>query len=183
MAGIHLISEVTQQGSSGSGIRIVADDTQKAYAKATTVAKDSAEVAEDADATVQISEEARQKYVELEMLKRETERLRQQREAGEEYAEDMAKVMEIFRRIARGDKVPSTDEKKLMEYSNELYQAAKSAAMLAQNKERKEHKALFEEENEVDRLSQVMMEQGENTAEKPEWTGVSFENVGVVISE
>lgn len=30
--------------------------------------------------------------------------------------EDMAKIMEIARRISRGDKVPAKDEKKLMEF-------------------------------------------------------------------
>ena len=60
--------------------------------------------------------------------------------------EDMAKLMEIARRIARGDKVPAKDERKLMEFNSELYQAAKAAAMLHANKKHKEHKSMFDEE-------------------------------------
>lgn len=174
MAGINLIAGTAQKGNNNSAMRIVADE-----AKASSV-KES-EKKSNEDATVQISEEARQKYIELEMLKQEAEKLREQREAGKEGAEDLAKVMEIFRRIARGDKVPPSDERKLMEHSSDLYQAAKAAAMLAQNKKRKEHKALFEEEDEIDKLSKAMMEQ--NPTETPESEGISFENVGVAVSE
>jgi len=41
-------------------------------------------------------------------------------EALEEAAVDLAKIMEVARRIAKGAKVPSSDERKLMEYSMEL---------------------------------------------------------------
>ena len=44
----------------------------------------------------------------------------QQADASAEYTEDMAKVMEVARRIMRGDIVPASDEKKLMEYSEEM---------------------------------------------------------------
>lgn len=181
MAGINILAGAAQKGSSNSAIRIVSDEAQMLHAKVTDEKNGTVQVTETDDATVQISDEARQKYIELEMLKQNAEKLREQREAGQEYAVDMAKIMEIFRRIARGDKVPPSDEKKLMEHSSELYQAAKSAAMLAQNKKRKEHKALFEEENELDRLSKAMMEK--TSAEQPESAEVSFENVGVVTSE
>ena len=45
-------------------------------------------------------------------------------------AAEYGKILEVARRIATGGKVPYKDEKKLMEYSDKLYQAAKSAAML-----------------------------------------------------
>lgn len=65
-------------------------------------------------------------------------------EAEEDHMQDLAKVLEIARRISRGGHVPASDEKKLMEYSSEMYQMAKQAAMLAkQHKKYKE--ALFEE--------------------------------------
>ena len=51
---------------------------------------------------------------------------KQQGEAMEEYAVDLAKIMEVARRIMKGGIVPPTDEQKLMEYSMELYQAAKN---------------------------------------------------------
>ena len=49
----------------------------------------------------------------------------QQGDAMEEYAEDLGKIMEVARRLMKGGIVPPNDEKKLMEYSMELYQAAK----------------------------------------------------------
>lgn len=51
---------------------------------------------------------------------------RQQGDAAEEYAADMSKAMEVARRIMKGGIVPAKDEKKLMEFSMELYQAAKN---------------------------------------------------------
>lgn len=74
------------------------------------------------------------------------ESARQQGEAMEEYAIDMAKIMEVARRIMKGGIVPPEDEKKLMEYSMELYQAAKNIGALA--KEREEYDTLWEEEPE-----------------------------------
>ena len=68
----------------------------------------------------------------------------QQGEAMEEYAVDLAKIMEVARRIMKGATVPGDDEKKLMEYSMELYQAAKNMGALA--KEREEYDTLWEEE-------------------------------------
>lgn len=71
---------------------------------------------------------------------------KQQGEAMEEYYEDMGKIMEVARRIMKGGIVPAEDEKKLMEYSMELYQAAKNMGALA--KEREEYDTLWEEEAE-----------------------------------
>lgn len=176
MAGINLVVGMPTQEKTNASV-------QGTYSKASAGEKESVQAPENTDATVQISEEARQKYMELELLKQDAERLREQREAGEKYAVDMAKIMEIFRRISRGDKVPPSDEKKLMEHSSELYQAAKSAAMLAQNEKRKEHKALFEEEDELDKLTKAAMTSGEGSTETKEWEGISFENVGAVVSE
>lgn len=45
------------------------------------------------------------------------ESAKQQGEAMKDYYRDMAKVMEVARRLMKGDIVPSTDEKKLMEYT------------------------------------------------------------------
>ncbi|MBQ3104559.1 MAG: hypothetical protein IJC59_01705 [Lachnospiraceae bacterium] len=73
---------------------------------------------------------------------------KQQGDAMEEYVEDLGKIMEVARRIMRGDVVPAKDEKKLMEYSMELYQSAKSMGALAREEERKKHKSLWEDEEE-----------------------------------
>lgn len=70
----------------------------------------------------------------------------QQAEAAEEYYEDLGKIMEVARRIMKGGIVPPQDEKKLMEYSMELYQAAKNIGALEQQKKKEEYDSLWEEE-------------------------------------
>ena len=74
---------------------------------------------------------------------------------GESTKEDEAKgkearrfgaVLEIFRRISRGDKVSPKDESALMEYDMKLYISAKSAAMMANSKKIKNHKKSLIEE-------------------------------------
>jgi len=72
----------------------------------------------------------------------------QQGDAAKEYAEDLAKIMEVARRLMKGDIVPQNDEKRLMEYSMEMYQAAKNMGALAKQKEREEHESLWDEEEE-----------------------------------
>ena len=72
---------------------------------------------------------------------------KQQGEAMEEGMVDLGKIMEVARRIMKGGIVPPTDEKKLMEYSMELYQAAKNIGALVK-KEKEEFDSLWEEEEE-----------------------------------
>ena len=71
---------------------------------------------------------------------------RQQTEAIVEATEDFIKILEVARRISKGDYVPAVDERKLLEYSPELYMAAKNMALLAQREEREKHRSLWEEE-------------------------------------
>lgn len=71
---------------------------------------------------------------------------RQQGEAEAKSMQDLAKCMEISRRISNGDHVPPSDEEKLMNYSMELYLAAKNAGMLKQDKDSKDYDSLWEEE-------------------------------------
>ncbi len=85
----------------------------------------------------------------------------QAKEASDDAADaflEQGKIMEIARRISRGDKVPPKDEKKLMEYSSELYQMAKMAAMLSRARRRKKHKSLFEDEEEKNELLRALKE-------------------------
>ena len=70
---------------------------------------------------------------------------RQQSEAVAEAAEEILKILEVFRRIVKGDRVPATDEAKLMEYSHEMYMAAKNMALMNQHSEGKKHKSLWED--------------------------------------
>lgn len=76
------------------------------------------------------------------------ESARQQGEAMEDYVEDMGKIMEVARRLMKGAIVPATDEKKLMEYSMELYQAAKNMGALIKQKEKEEYDSLWKDEEE-----------------------------------
>lgn len=73
------------------------------------------------------------------------EAAQQQSEAIAKAAEDMAKIMEVYRRIASGAKVPQKDEQKLMDYDFKLYMAAKQAALAAQQND-EEYDSLWDEE-------------------------------------
>lgn len=73
---------------------------------------------------------------------------RQQGDAMEDYVEDLGKIMEVARRLMKGAIVPASDERKLMEYSSELYQAAKNIGALAKQKKKEEYDSLWGEEEE-----------------------------------
>ncbi|MBR3769796.1 MAG: hypothetical protein IKL06_04620 [Lachnospiraceae bacterium] len=73
---------------------------------------------------------------------------KQQSEAMEEYNQDLMKVMEVARRLMKGGIVPSADEKKLMEYSMELYQAAKNIGAMAKQRKKEEYDSLWKDEEE-----------------------------------
>lgn len=102
--------------------------------------------------------EERQEKALKEMFQEQAERAK---EAGKA-VDDTAKLMEVARRIAHGDKVPFKDEKKLMEFNPKLYQAAKSAAMLRTSGKHKKYKSLFEEEEKDmrERLRELNQESG-----------------------
>ncbi len=70
---------------------------------------------------------------------------KQQSEVLAEAADEIVKIMEIYRRIASGGEVPHRDAQRLMEYSKELYMAAKTAAMMKQG-EGEKYDSLFEDE-------------------------------------
>lgn len=76
----------------------------------------------------------------------------QQADAAAEYAEDMGKMMEVARRIMKGGIVPASDEKKLMEFSFEMYQTAKNIGAMAQREKKEKYDSLWgdEEEKEYD---------------------------------
>ena len=76
------------------------------------------------------------------------ENSKQQGDAMEKEMENLGKVMIVFRRLAKGDIVPLTDEKKLMEYDDKMYQMAKNMQAMAQQmeKEHEKHKSLWEDE-------------------------------------
>lgn len=76
------------------------------------------------------------------------ENSKQQADAMKKYAEDMAKCLEIARRISNGDKVPATDEKKLMDFNMEIYMAAKNMSVMNREKKHKEYDSLWGDEEE-----------------------------------
>lgn len=72
----------------------------------------------------------------------------QQKDAARDYAADMGKIMEVARRIMRGAIVPAADEKKLMEFSMEMYQTAKNVGAMVQRQKREKYDSLWGEEEE-----------------------------------
>ena len=65
---------------------------------------------------------------------------KQQGDAMAEEAANIGKIMVVFRRIANGDNVPASDERKLMEYNEKMYAAAKNMQALERQLAKKEHK-------------------------------------------
>lgn len=108
----------------------------------------------------------------------------QQGEAMEEYVEDLGKIMEVARRLMKGGIVPASDEKKLMEYSMEMYQAAKNMGALAKQKEKEEYDSLWDEEEEKEYEDPI--ETADNTeafAEGPEIVDVADTMAAVTLPE
>lgn len=107
----------------------------------------------------------------------------QQGEAMEEYTEDLGKIMEVSRRLMKGAIVPPTDEERLMEYSMELYQAAKNIGSMIQREEKEEYDSLWEDEEEPTECEDPM-EVANNTeafAEGPEIVDVADTVASVVV--
>lgn len=148
---------------------------------------------ENASATLELSYQAvSDKYeayrsfmadlLELEMGVHNAEVARQQGDAMAEYALDMCKLLEVARRIASGAHVPAEDERKLMEFSMELYQSAKSMAAINEMND-KEYDTLWpdEEKEEVPDAREV----AENTTmglHAPEMVSVS-DTIAAAVSE
>lgn len=86
----------------------------------------------------------------------------QQGEAMEEYVEDLGKIMEVARRLMKGATVPPNDEKKLMEYSMEMYQAAKNIGALAERSQREKYDSLWEDEEKKE-IPEDPMDTADNT--------------------
>lgn len=97
----------------------------------------------------------------------------QQKDATAEYITELGKIMEVARRLMKGSIVPASDERKLMEYSMDLYQAAKNIGAIIQREKREKYKSLWgeEEEKEYDDPREV--------AENAEASGAAPEIVSV----
>lgn len=109
----------------------------------------------------------------------------QQGDAMEAYVEDMGKIMEVARRLMKGAIVPASDEKRLMEYSMELYQAAKNIGAMEKQKEKEEYDSLWKDEGE-EAVYEDPMEVADNTeafAEGPEIVDVADTIASVTVTE
>lgn len=104
--------------------------------------------------SIDISEEAQalyqQKQQEIAALK---EQLKAQKESGDAEAEAIKEQLKIFiiaARLANGDRVPPSDEKKLMEFDSDLYMVSKWAGEQERSKGKKvkEYDSVYDEEKE-----------------------------------
>lgn len=110
---------------------------------------------------------------------------RENAEAEKEGFEDLRKIMEVVRRMTRGDTVPGTDEKKVMEYDKDMYQMAKSAQMVARmrNKDREKHDSLWEDEEKREREDAMETADGQEAfADGPEIVSIEDTMASVAAS-
>ena len=99
---------------------------------------------------------------------------KQQKDAMEDAAVEMGKIMEVARRIGKGARVPANDEKKVMDYSMELYMAAKNLAMINKmnKKKKEEYDSLWGDEEEKKEYDpEGKAENAETSVEAPEDLG------------
>ena len=83
-----------------------------------------------------------------ESYQEQAEAAKKNAEAAGEGFQDMARALEISRRLSHGDRVPASDEKFLMDYDKDMYLGAKTMQALAQNEDPKKYKSILEEEEE-----------------------------------
>ena len=82
-----------------------------------------------------------------EMMKQNAEAAKQQADAAESENKKLMQALEIMRRISSGGRVPPEDEQFLLDYSEEMYMAAKMAALTA--KEHEDYDSVLEDEEET----------------------------------
>ena len=123
------------------------------------------EISEDGKAKQNDSQDQKQQDDTQWLQKWAQEMYKQQAEAADKNSkafDDVAKAMEIARRIARGDIVPLKDEKKLIEFSADLYQIAKASAAINAGKKHKKYDSLYEEDDDSMRdKMRVLKQEGE----------------------
>lgn len=98
-------------------------------------------------------ESTRVRMIESAVYQAESAKRQAKRDA--EAQEELRKYMELFRRIARGDKVPIQDEQRLMLYDSNLYMMAKCMASIEKNKDEEEHDSLWKNEEKREELPDV----------------------------
>ncbi len=108
---------------------------------------------------------------ERKMLMEDAKNNKERMKAEEEKMKEELKCFEIFRRIANGDRVPPFDEKKLMEYNPDMYQAAKNLASMRRNAKPKEYDSLWEDEEKKESV-EIEIEDRDVPVALPELSGV-----------
>lgn len=83
-------------------------------------------------------------------MKIELENSKKAAEAQADEAENKLKMLEIARRLQHGDKVPSEDERALMEYDDKLYQVSKQIGLMKELEKQKEYDSLLDDERETE---------------------------------
>ncbi len=104
---------------------------------------------ENKDEKAMSLQEAYEKNMYQEMM----ESAKESAEAQDEGFQDMAKALEIARRIMDGDIVPQEDEQFLMEYDSELYMRVKSMAKPKEDPKEYDSLVEAEEENKEDGIA------------------------------
>lgn len=101
--------------------------------------------------------EDRRDYGGMLQTKAEMAAQKTQEEAMKQMMKDQAKALAVFRSMSNGDVVPDTDEKKLMEYDDKLYQAAKMAQAMAQRmkKEAEKRESEWDEKEEAEDVKRM----------------------------
>lgn len=122
-----------------SGVHSVEETKQKEY-----------------EASSQAGEEAAM----MEIYKQNLEAAKENADAMGEEMKNMGRALEIARRMMKGDIVPSSDEKFLMEYDKDIYLGAKNMQALCRNENSKKQDSVLEDEDK-EKESQVKTE-GDN---------------------
>ena len=101
--------------------------------------------------------EDRRDYGGMLQMKAELAAQKTQEEGMKQFMKDQAKALAVFRSMSNGDVVPSSDEKKLMEYDDKLYQAAKMAQAMAQRmkKEIEKKKSEWDEKEKAEQRKKM----------------------------
>jgi len=109
----------------------------------------------------------------------------QQADTAKEYAVEMGKIMEVARRIMKGGTVPASDEKKLMEFSMEMYQMAKNIGSMVQRQKKEEYDTLWGEEEEKKEYDdpQKAAENAQTSSQGPEVVDAADTIASVVPAE
>lgn len=102
---------------------------------------------------IDISEEGRE--LQGTISQEELEKMAENADAQAEGIKDMGKMIEIARRICKGDHVPPKDEQKLMEYNFKMYMAAKNMANMVANKHPKDWESLFDDDEEKSEVGET----------------------------